>query len=1032
MHPLGVRLLGEFRLEGADLTHLKSRQSRTVLKRLAVAEGAAVSAESLAEAVWGPHLPADPARDLYVLVSRARAVVGSDRIPRRDAGYALLADSWDRTDLVALTRDAARRRHRGDLAGAATAAEAALALNRGRLLADGPETDWVLAERASVRRVIAEARSIAAEAALSTGRLGDAADHARAALEQDPYDEAAMRILLRALAAAGRPASALAEYAALRRRLRDDLGVDPAAATADLHRQILRGEGMEVTRTGPPGRLVGRDAALRTLDEMVSASQSAGVAVLLTGEPGIGKTALLDRWSAQARIRGVIVVGARAEPASVSLQPVLDALASRLSSVSKLDAVVAAVPVQSASSASLTREVFGLIDDALAELAAATRDGLALVLDDAQHADDLTWRWVAHLVRRASEHPYLVILALPGISALPPASVAVDVATGPAVIRRLTLGPLDRAATAQLVDIERVDELLRRSGGNPLLLTELARARTTDDSVPATIREAVTTRLQRCGTAGPTLQAAALLGPIVDLDLLAGVLDTSAVTLLDHLDVGVRQFFLVEQQGTLAFRHELVRLAVAADAGPARQVWVNRRAALLLWQRPGSSPVRVAVHARAGDDLVLAAEALSRAAEVAATRGDLEAAQRHLDEALRCHDSAGVHLHRGRIRMARGDVDGADADADAAMAEDRTGAALELRTWAARNRHDLTTAIRLGTAAAAAATTPEIKASSLIALALAHRGTGDLAAADRVLAEATGIDGADSLGLPAWIGVLRVHQGRPAEALSNLEPVLGREATGGRQAFWVEHTLQMTAHAYGLIGRPTDALRLLDRFDTELERRGTVTRYGGAAHTYRSWVLRNLGAAEEAAELAQAGLERAATAEIRGQCHLDVSDSLLRAGRLHDTERHLDLAQAEAERRWFHNKWRFDQRLGTLRTRLALAAGDPVLALECADAVVVAATRGGDRRYQVLGRLLRAAAEGRRRPGSVRPDLLEPDLALLGEVAALEGWWIAADVAEATGSEVARRAAVELAARLVSASGDRADQLRAAVATRLG
>ena len=1041
MHPLRVRLLGEFRLEGADLAQLKSRQARTVLKRLAVAEGATLSADTLAEAVWGTDPPADPARDLYVLVSRARAVVSSNRIPRREAGYALLADSWDRADLVALTRDAARRQDGGDLAGAATAAEAALALVSGPLLADGPESDWVLTERAAVRSVIAEARSVAARAALTTGRLGDAVSHSRAAIEQDPYDEAAARILLQAQTAAGRPASALADYAALRRRLRDDLGVDPAPATAELYQQILRGDRLQRPSTstgwgtGPSDRLVGREGALRTLDEALATAQRSVGTVLVTGEPGIGKTALLDRWTVRARARGVTTLEARAEPGSLSLQPVLDALASRLSSVSELDAVLAEVPVQSASAAALTRQIFGRIDAALADLA-ATQRGLALVLDDAQQADELTWRWLSHVTRRRFEQRVLVILALPGVSALPPGGVASDVATRSTSIRRLPLSPLDRDAVAQLVDADRVDDLLRRSGGNALLLTELARARPGDE-VPATVRETAAARLRHCGAAVPTLQAAALLGPTIDLDLLAGVLDTSPVVLLDHLDVGVRHFFLVDRLGTLAFRHELVRLAVAADAGAARQVWLNRRAAALLRQRAGSSPVRIAGHARAGGDLALAAEALAQAADLAASRGDLEAAQHHLDEALRCEKSSGLRLHRSRIRMARGDVEGADADAQAAMAEDRTGAALELRTWAARNRHDLSTAIRLGTAAAAAATTPEIKASSLIALAFAHRGTGDLAAADRVLGEATAIEGAGDLGLPAWIGVLRVHQGRPNEALANLEPVLGSEAAGGRQAFWVEHTLQMTAHAYGLIGRPTDALRLLDRLDIALERRGTVSRYGGTVHTYRSWVLRNLGAAEEAVELAWAGLELAATAEIRGQCHLDVSDSLLRAGRLDDTAGHLDLAQAEAEQRWFHNKWRFDQRLGTLRARLALAAGDPAQAIDHADAVVTAATRGGDRRYQVLGRLLRETAEARHRPGPVRPDparsdRLDSDLALLGEVAALEGWWIAADVAEATGSDSARRTAAQLASRLVLASGDRADQLRAAVASRLG
>ena len=59
--------------------------------------------------------------------------------------------------------------------------------------------------------------------------------------------------------------------------------------------------------------------------------------------------------------------------------------------------------------------------------------------------------------------------------------------------------------------------------------------------------------------------------------------------------------------------------------------------------------------------------------------------------------------------------------------------------------------------------------------------------------------------------------------------MLGAEARRGGQGYWVEHTLQMTAHAYGLLGRSADALRALDRLEQEIERRGTGVRYAGRA-----------------------------------------------------------------------------------------------------------------------------------------------------------------------------------------------------------
>ena len=73
----------------------------------------------------------------------------------------------------------------------------------------------------------------------------------------------------------------------------------------------------------------------------------------------------------------------------------------------------------------------------------------------------------------------------------------------------------------------------------------------------------------------------------------------------------------------------------------------------------------------------------------------------------------------------------------------------------------------------------------------------------------------------------------------------------------------MTAHAYGLLGRSADALHLLDRLEREIERRGTGVRYAGLQHTYRSWLLRNLGD-PRAEELARTGLELANGQEILG------------------------------------------------------------------------------------------------------------------------------------------------------------------------
>jgi DNA-binding SARP family transcriptional activator len=1010
---LGVRLLGEFRVDGAELDGLRSRQARTLLKRLALERGGTVAADSLVEAVWGDRRPAQPDRDLHVLVSRARSFVGADRLVRRDGGYALVADWWDLAELAVLGREAARRHDAGDLVGARTAAQAALALARGPLLADEPDAPWAADARAAAAAAVAEVRRVAAAAALASAQVGDAAAYATEALRADPYDEGALRTLMRAHAAAGRPASALAEFARVSELLAEELGVDPAAETRALHEELLREE-VPVLAAPEVTAVVGRTAELRVLDDELDRSRVGPRLVVVSGEPGIGKTALLAAWAAAAEARGVVVLRGRAEAGELALQPVLDALAGRLAEVAPAEwASGGGLPGPAASADALSLRVFTHLDHAVRSLPAGT--GTVLVLDDADGADPVTWGWLAH-VRRRRELSLLVVVAVRD-----PAAGAVVADTA------MALAPLGAPEVAELVGADRAAELLARSGGNPLLLTELAGADPADE-VPGSLREAVGARLRRTGPAAGTLQAAAVLGATVDLDLLAVVLGAAPLDVLEQLDTGVRQAFLAERDGVLAFRHELVRLAVAAGASATRRAWLHRRAAEALRARPDPMPLELARHAREGGDRALAAEGLTHAAEVALGRLDLAGAERLLDEAVTLADSAALRLQRSRVRMSRGDLDGADADAVVAMATDTTGEALELRAWAARNRHDLDGAVRLGRAAAAMATDPTIRASSLIAVAFGHRGNGDLRRAEAVLDEAAGAP--PELGLPAWTGVLRVHQGRPADGLATLEPVVGAEARRGVQGYWVEHTLQMTAHAYGLLGRSADALRVLVHLEHEIERRGTGVRYAGVQHTYRSWILRNLGdpAAEE---LALAGLAMAGSQEILAQCHLDVADCLLRAGDLAGAADRLAVAETESGTRWFHNKWRFDQRRLLLLARLALAEQDAAAALDSAEQVVAAAEGRGDARYAVLGRLVRATSLARR-GGAVDAAALDADLDTLAGVAALEGWWLAADVADATGSGHAGAVARQLAGHVGREAGDRGPAFRDVAGARLG
>jgi DNA-binding SARP family transcriptional activator len=235
---LRVRLLGGLVVEGRQASEVGSRKARTLLAALAVARGQPVGVDVLAEVLWADDLPAKPAEQIGVLVSRLRGALGSDRIPRHDAGYALGSDWLDVSELDAGVATAERAVAAGDALSARLAATMALDLVRGPLV---PEegASWFDAPRQATERTVAATRLLAAEAALVSGDPAGAVALAARALDHDPYDEAALRSLMRAHAALGRPASALAAYADTRARLADDLGVSPASETESLHSEIL-------------------------------------------------------------------------------------------------------------------------------------------------------------------------------------------------------------------------------------------------------------------------------------------------------------------------------------------------------------------------------------------------------------------------------------------------------------------------------------------------------------------------------------------------------------------------------------------------------------------------------------------------------------------------------------------------------------------------------------------------------------------------------------------------------------------------
>ena len=335
---LRVRTLGEFAIDQVDLSQIRSRKARTAVKVLALARGRPVSVDRLVECLWPDDArPREPEREVAVNLSRARSVLGRDRIVRSDAGYHLLTDWLDLDVLDELADEARRRLSVGDHAAARTAAAAGLALARGPLLADEGDAPWVEIDRAVAQRTTAMLRQVAAETALAVGDPGQAATLAERVLTDDPFDETATRLLMRAHTMSGRSGSAMSAYAALRQRLVTEPGAGPSAETEALHLAILLDNDTAIstranlTHDQPPD-LPGRAGVLDQLGQAHRDATAGLELVVIDGDAGIGKSRVLDSFAARAALAGAVVLVGRCDELGLALplRPIADALSSYL------------------------------------------------------------------------------------------------------------------------------------------------------------------------------------------------------------------------------------------------------------------------------------------------------------------------------------------------------------------------------------------------------------------------------------------------------------------------------------------------------------------------------------------------------------------------------------------------------------------------------------------------------------------------------------------------------------------------------
>jgi DNA-binding CsgD family transcriptional regulator len=378
--------------------------------------------------------------------------------------------------------------------------------------------------------------------------------------------------------------------------------------------------------------LLEREAELAELERRLGAVPAGGGAlVLVSGEAGVGKSALVRAFAAAVGERARFLGGAcEALFTPRALGPLHD-LAPQLGG-----------ELARALSAGAARaELFGAV---LAELVRPERPSV-LVIEDVHWADEATLDLLRFIGRRIQATRALCVLTHRDdeLGARHPLrGLLGDLARGGA--RRIALAPLSSAAVATLArgSGREPEELQRVTGGNPFFVTEVLAAG--GARVPASVRDAVLARaLPLSDGAREVLELAALVPGSVERRLVSAILGERRREIEECVAAGL----LRSERRGLAFRHELARLALEAELDPARRAELHAR---LLGELEGqeSELARAVYHAeQVGDGARLLALA-PRAAERAAALGAHREAAAHLASALR-HAAALPDEARARL-----------------------------------------------------------------------------------------------------------------------------------------------------------------------------------------------------------------------------------------------------------------------------------------------------------------------------------------------------------------------------------------------
>lgn len=675
------RILGPLEVvDGGQTVELSGHKQRALLAVLLLEANQVVSSDRLIEMLWDGEPPATARKALYVHVSQLRKLLGKERVETKAPGYRLRVGP-DELDLDRFQR----LRHEGRYA-------EALSLWRGQPLAEFAYQRFARTERARLEELRLACAEDRVESELDAGGHTELVGELDVLVSEHPLRERLRRLQMLALYRSGRQAEALEAYEESRRLLGDELGLEPGRELKELQRAILNQDAsLDRPRRRPAvdqrgaaseggGVFVGRE---RELGQLLAALDNAfagrGSLILISGEPGIGKSRLADRLAGEASARGARVLVGRcweaggapafwpwiqalrgfvrdSEPQTLrgQLGPGASDLAQLLPELNELLPGLPE-PIQVDSEGARFR-----LFDAAAEFLrnACVAQPIVLVLDDLHAADVPTLLLLQFIAQQLPSSRLLIVAAYRDVDPIPgdPLTATLAEAAREATTSRIPLAGLSRDEVAEYVElVDAADAtsalataLHEQTEGNPLFVVEAVRLvagesnTTARLAIPPTVRDVIVRRLARLtNECREVLVVAAVVGREFTVDVIARIQQVSESDAATTLDEAIAARVVADipgEAGRLRFGHVLIRDTLYDGLSAQKRAALHRAAAAALEALHGDAPgpylAELAHHSIAGGSLRDGFEYARRAADRAVALFAFEEAERLYGVAL--------------------------------------------------------------------------------------------------------------------------------------------------------------------------------------------------------------------------------------------------------------------------------------------------------------------------------------------------------------------------------------------------------------